>query len=164
MQPHATTIRPASFRYPIKSHSDYLFGTGRGAKRQILAGVVGNAEMTVEFDDEGNLLSTRAEPFGRRSSNRTDSVHDLVREACLNAGVVPDVRIEVRRFHLDSHLIGIDDIPEDLAEFLNHPMAFPKSQHDDLKAAIDAWQQEALFVFWWGQSFYMDLSGSVTSS
>jgi hypothetical protein len=75
-----------------------------------------------------------------------------------------DIPIRVKRFRLPKLQVGIDDLPDDLQEYVANYRSYDPAENADLEEALQGWKEESLFVFWWGQSFYVNTEGVVTSS
>lgn len=168
-------FRDEDFTYPIQGHPEYWFYTGKSQNRQALIGLLGNCLTAVIFDSGGNCLGV-PEPLtsvpgsvqmspGKGLSEEQLRVQvekqiDLYRDQMgfENAG------IQVKRFAFPTHKIGVEDLPDDLQEFLLNPRRFSNADRADLEDTLEGWKEEDLFVFWWGQSFTMDMQGCVTSS
>jgi hypothetical protein len=72
--------------------------------------------------------------------------------------------IRVNRFSLPQYSVGIQDVSEDLEKYVLDPNSHDISQQHDLEATLQAWKEESLYVFWWGEDLYVDNEGLVSSS
>lgn len=171
MLPEPYYYRDSAFLYPLQSHSPYWFHVGRSEAKQTIMGLLGKKFCIMVFSDKGDLIevqerSLTAPPSPSRGADELDWLQEIVEREVVQVRTqqgLMDETIHVKRFRLPKLQAGIDDLPDDLQEYLaNRGLSAPTEE--DLEEALEGWKEESLFVFWWGQSFYVDSEGAVTSS
>ena len=60
--------------------------------------------------------------------------------------------------------VGVEDLSEDLREYAVSPDHFTATEQEERNDTLLAWKAEGLFVLWWGQDYFMNQDGDVTSS
>jgi hypothetical protein len=175
MPPEPCYFRDDDFLYPIQGHPEYWFYVGKSESTQALLGLLGNDLAVILFDTEGNCLGFQEPRMSVRDYARRAGGREL-QEQQLRSGIERQVRlyrermglvdeiIHVKRFRFPDVNVGVDDVPDDIQEYLLKPAAFTERDRDDLEDTLEGWKEEDLFVFWWGQSYTMDAEGVVTSS
>lgn len=164
--------RDPSSLYSLQSHPSYWFYVGRTETKQVISGLLGAMFCSIVFDDKGELTEVQerplAVPLASPELGELGVLQDLVAsevERVRNEQGLTDETIHIRRFRLPKLQAGIDDLPDDLQEYItSRDISSPKDE--DLEEAIEGWkEEESLFVFWWGsEDFYVDGDGMVTSS
>jgi hypothetical protein len=171
MLPEAYYYRDAAFLYPLRSHPPYWFYVGRSEAKQAIMGLLGTKFCVIVFSDKGDLIEVQERalagpPSPSRGVDELDWLHGIVeREVALVRAQqgLADEPIRVKRFRLPKLQAGIDDLPDDLQEYLaNRGLSGPKEE--DLEEALEGWKEESLFVFWWEASLYVDREGAVSST
>lgn len=163
--------RDTAFLYQLRSHSAYWFYVSKSETLQTIMGLICDRFYSIIFDDRGRLIEVQQRPlkvapplsddvddFGRLSN----AVEKEVLQVRNELGVA-DAAIRVTRFRVPDVQIGIADLPEDLQEYVDY-RAVSGCTEEDLEEALNGWKEESLFVFWWGQSFYVNAEGEVASS
>jgi hypothetical protein len=171
MLPEPYYYRDSAFLYPLQSHPSYWFYVGRSEAKQAIMGLLGKKFCVIVFSDEGDLIEVQEQPLAAlpspsRGADELDWLHGIVEREVAESRAkhgLADEAIRVKRFRLSKLQAGIDDLPDDLQEYIaNRGLSSPTEE--DLEEALQGWKEESLFVFWWGQSFYVDGEGAVTSS
>lgn len=74
--------------------------------------------------------------------------------------------IRVQQFHVDAQGIGIDLLPDHLAEFKENPTAVAEDEddHNDLQESLDEWENAGNFVLWWAKDYWFGPEGEVEST
>jgi hypothetical protein len=161
----------SAFLYPLQSHPHYLFHVGRSKAKQAIMGFLGKKFCMLMFSPDGDLIEVQEWPLAEppspsRGADELNWVHAIVESEVAQVRTqqgLADKAIHVKRFRLPKLQTGIDDLPEDLQAYLaNRSLSNPREE--DLEEALEGWKEESLFVFWWGQSFYVDSEGTVRSS
>jgi hypothetical protein len=125
----------------------------------------------VVFNDKGDLIEVQERPLlvppsSSRAADELNWLHGIVEREVAQVRKehsLADEPIRVKRFRLPKQQAGIDDLPDELQEYIaNRGLSSPPEE--DLEEALEGWKEESLFVFWWGQSFSVDGEGVVTSS
>jgi hypothetical protein len=171
MLPEANYYREAAFLYPIQSHAPYWFHVGRSEANHAIMGLLGKKFCVVLFNDEGDLIEVQERslpvpPSPSRGAEELDWLHGVIEREVAQVRKeerLADETIWIKRFRLPELQAGIDDLPDELQEYLANRSPFTPAE-EDLEEALNGWKDESLFVFWWGQSFYVDSEGVVTSS
>jgi hypothetical protein len=117
-------IRPPDFRYCLRSNSAYGWVTGIAEDG---SQVLHCKQHWLVFDPNGHLLRVADKPLTFR-----------------------DAPIEVRRFWIPDRVIGVEDLPEGLAEFYTAPEEYEMERGDP-----DRWIKAGQFVFYPGWSEYI---------
>lgn len=163
--------RSSSFLYPLQSHPPYWFYVGRSATEQAIMGLLGQQFHMMVFNQRGDLIKVEQwplviPPLSSGGADEFDSLHDCVEREVARLRKeegLTDEAIRVKRFRLPKLQAGIEDLPDDLQEYIvNRGLSGPAEE--DLEEALEGWTEESLFVFWWGGDFYVDDEGMVTSS
>jgi hypothetical protein len=163
--------RDSAFLYPLQSHPPYWFHVGRSEGKQVVMGLLGMKFCVMVFSDKGELIEVQEQPVAAppspsRGADELDWLHGIVEREVAQVRTqqgLTDEAIHVKRFRLPEVQVGIDDLPDDLQEYLaNRGLSGPSEE--DLEQALEGWKEESLFVFWWGQSFFVDSEGVVSSS
>jgi hypothetical protein len=175
MLPKPYYFRDDDFLYPIQGHPEYWFYVGRSDSKQVLIGLIGNDLAVIGFDTEGKCLGFQEPLLSVRDYARSTGGQEL-QEQQLRSEIERQVRlyrdrmgladedIHVKRFRFPDVNVGVDDLPDDIQDYLLNTTAFNERDRADLEDTLEGWKEEDLFVFWWGQSFTMDTEGVVTSS
>ncbi len=163
--------RDAEFLYPLQSHPPYWFHVGRSEARQAIMGLLGKKFCVIVFSDKGDLIEVQERPLPdppsvSRGADELDWVYRILEREAVQVrteqGLV-DEAIHVKRFRLPKLQAGIDDLPDELQEYLAN-RGVSGATEEDLEEALEGWKEESLFVFWWGQSFTVNSEGAVSSS
>lgn len=163
--------REPYFLYPLLSHPPYWFHVGRSEAKQAIMGLLGKKFCVIVFSDKGDLIEVQQQPLAAppspsRGADELDWLHGIVEREVAEIRAkegLADETIRVKRFRLPKLQAGIDDLPDDLQEYIaDRGLSSPTEE--DLEEALEGWKEESLFVFWWGQSLYVDGEGAVTSS
>lgn len=172
MLPEPYYFRKPGFLYSLQSHPSYWFHVGRSETQQAIMGLVGMKFYVIVFSDMGDLIEIQERPVVppppatfRHEGELDDWLYGFVDREVMQVRTqqgLADEAIHVKRFRLPKLRAGIDDLPDDLQEYVTRTPSSPAE--DDLEEALEGWKEESLFVFWWGQSFYMNGEGAVTSS
>src|SRR5262249_29512776 len=171
MCPEPYYYRYPTFLYPLRSHPSYWFHVGRSEAKQAIMGLLGTKFCVMLFSDEGDLTEVQERPLTTLPSQSgcaselgwlREIVEKEVAKVRTQLGL-SDEPIRVRRFRFPKLQAGIDDLPDDLQEYIANrdPSAH---EEEDLEEALEGWKEESLFVLWWGASLYVDGKGVVTSS
>jgi hypothetical protein len=172
-----SNFRSDAHLYPIRSHQDYGFYVGSDGVIQSIVGRSGNDIVRINFSSEGDLIdgpeviTSVTSLMDSAESYLTSTVPgqfgevigDWIASYC-NRNKLDEEPIQVKRFAYPDLNIGIEDFPEHMAEFLRSSDTFSEEERNEMPGAIEYWKGEGQFVFWWGQSFWMDQTGEVTSS
>jgi hypothetical protein len=172
MLPEPYYYRDPSFSYLLQSHPPYWFHVGRSEAKQAIMGLLGKKFCVLVFNVEGDLIEVQERPLvvvpppSSRGADELDWLHGLVEREVAQVRKEQDLAdeaVRVKRFRLPLLQVGIDDLPNDLQEYIaNRDLSSPTEE--DLEEALEGWKEESLFVFWWEASFYVDGEGVVTSS
>lgn len=152
--------------------------TGDG--RQVLMGLDCPDLVAIFFDAAGDLIRHEARhlEFLQRSGLIVDGepiegavgYYDIDDERILHRIVAwqeelqfRSTTIRVKRFFLDELGIGIEDYPSHFGEILVDPGASDEEKRD-LRDSMRLWDADGQFVLHWGNDYWLDDSGEVTSS
>lgn len=167
--------------YRISTHEPYCFhaGTSRDG-RQVLIGLLCPDLVALFFDSDGALLDLEKRPldFLRPSGVIVDGeavegqvgtfdIHDEriphhLRSWQNEIGFTP-CTIAVRRFFVPELGVGIQDAPDHFAEILADPNS-SKDEKRDIRESMRCWNANGQFVLWWGNDYWLNATGEVTSS
>jgi len=163
--------RDSGFLYPLESHPSYWFHVGRSEAKQAIMGLLGETFKAIMFSDKGDFIEVQEWPLAlpsspTRSADELDWLEEVVEREVVQVRTqlgLADETIHIKRFRLPKLQAGVEDLPDDLQEYLTN-RGLSGSTEVDLEEALEGWKEESLFVFWWDQSFYVDSEGAVTSS
>jgi hypothetical protein len=98
--------------------------------------------------------------------NELDWLHGIVEREVAQVRTeqgLADEAIRVKRFRLPKLQARIDDLPDDLQEYIaKRGLSSPREE--DLEDALEGWKEESLFLFRWDAEYYVNEEGVVTSS
>lgn len=173
--------RDASHLYSIQSEESYGFWTGRTKDHtQVLMGLACPYLIAFVFDLEGNIIGGHRkrldflQPSGvivdgepLRGLVQTFNIYDeripvRVEEWQQQMGF-QDQLIRVKRFADPEMGISIGDYPEHFAEILSDPEA-SKEEKDSVLESLSEWEAAGQFVLLWGDDYWLNGDGEVTSS
>ncbi|MBY0514149.1 MAG: hypothetical protein K2P78_09600 [Gemmataceae bacterium] len=164
-------FRKADHLYPVSNHPEYWFYVGRSEQTQVIIGLLDRTVAVLRFSPAGDLLGP---PEVLRSFDATgdhtldeDELRELVEaevETYRSQHGLDDEMVFVKRFRFPDRNAGIDDLPEEVQEVVQHPSRFSPADRADLEDTLQAWKDDDLYVLWWGQSFTVDADGLVTAS
>lgn len=158
-------------RYTLKS-DDMLFVTGQKDNgNQVLMGVQLPELVLVEFDAEGNYLSTSVREMAQEPKRTLHGPYELDKDSLASAlaewqdelGILP-VPISVRQFFLSARWIGIKDIPDSLQESLDRPDDYTEEERHELQEELRQWHESGDFVLYWDEEYYLDREGEIVGS
>jgi hypothetical protein len=156
--------------YPVRTNEDYGFYCGQLADgRQALATIDVRLLLVVAlFDVAGNLVGEEERDLAGRwpiPAHGYPEVDHAELQEYLRAefGVEPAV-IRVRQFVTDR--VVIFPLPGHYQEFLDDPQSpsFERGQRERFPAYIKEWIEGEHFVLLWGNDYWLDKNGEVTSS
>lgn len=155
-------------RYTIRNNGHY-FTTGiDGQGRQVLIGLLFGATspevVAVLFDKSGDYLGSVAEPIVPRPDENDEAAADRTLAEVQSAISLTPASIVIKKFWLDDRQVGISDLPEHYQDFLNNPEEFDEQRKAELSEDVRRWFSEGDFVLWWGEDYYLDKDGDVSSS
>lgn len=159
---------PARTAYTIQNNGNY-FTTGYTASgEQVLMGLVagdcGPEVLCVLFDVNGKFLTTTSDPIPAGSARTADTAASRqVVSVQQRMGFQPGT-IRVQRFAMPGRAVGIDDLPDHYQEFLASPGHHDPKRQEELAEDVRQWIEEGDFVLRWGEDFYLDSEGDVSSS
>jgi hypothetical protein len=152
-------VRPIDYRYTLASEPVYGWWTGRiRGGRQLLLGV--NAVLL--FDEEGNLqqiegIERYPVPHGWQEVPPSQSNGNVSWLVKLEFDERP---IRIKRFWLPELWLGIEDLPDGLAEYYTSPETFELEPED-----VQWWTEVGQYVFHAGcGDYYMNREGGVETS
>jgi hypothetical protein len=159
--------------FPIRSNKYYGYYAGRLAgKRQALAALDVRKNLVLAvFDQQGDLLEvkrrTPAPSLKRRPEKKYLAVNDrefheyLHKEFRFKAG-----RIKVNAFLIAAEGLAVHAFPYHYQEFLKNPYGkiFDNADRDYYPKLIREWIADKAFVLDWGNDYWLDNNGEVTSS
>jgi hypothetical protein len=172
--------RDASHLYPIQSEPSYFFFAGTTPHGQVLMGLACPYLVAYYFDSEGNLTGgdRRCLDFLRPSGVyaggepipeqvQTYNVYDdripiLLQEWQREMGF-REQSIRVKRFADSEFGIGIRDYPEHFSEVMSDPETTEEEKANELECESQ-WEADGQFVLWWGNDYWLNGEGEVTSS
>ena len=159
---------PERVKYTVRNNGQY-FTTGiDGQGRQVLMGLLFGATspevVGVFFDKSGDLLGSVVEPVAPRLDENDEVAADrTLADVRSTIGLTP-ASIFIKKFRLDDRQVGISDLPEHYQDFLNNPEEFDEQRRAELSGDVQRWFSEGDFVLWWGEDYYLDKDGDVSSS
>jgi hypothetical protein len=155
-------FRPPDYRYTLRSEMAYGWWTGviRG-DRQFLRGV----EAVATFDRAGELLQVEEVegypvPAEWRDQPGASGRVSVPWAAELGFEECP---IRVKRFWVPQKWLGIEDLPDILAEYFTDPERF-LARGDVRPEDALAWKRSDQFVFHCGCDYWLNSRGDVESS
>lgn len=149
--------------YPVKTNEDYNFYCGRLADgRQALATLDVRLLLVVTlFDSAGNLLGEEQRNLadGYPEGDLADLPEYLQGDFGFKSGMIC-----VREFATDR--VAIFPLPAHYREFVHHPetSSFDDAQRERFPVYIKEWIENEEFVLLWGNDYWLDKNGEVTSS
>jgi hypothetical protein len=167
-------------QYQIQPNQGY-FDVGTTADgRQVLLGALCPHLVAVFFDSSGDLLAvqTRLLEFLKPSALIVDG---KPLEGLVQTYDIADERIEmhlhtwrqelgfqprdivVKKFFIAELELGIEDYPSHLEDVLSDPSASDEKKQE-VRAAMQTWDTDGQFVLLWGNDYWLDQMGEVTSS
>jgi hypothetical protein len=160
--------RAESHLYAIQPDQGYFDAGMTADGGQALMGLYCPDLIAIRFDMDGNLLG-----FERRRLEHLRPIegiyptHDEVFRSELRAcqeeiGFRP-VTIRVKKFSIPELGIGIDDEPDHFDEILNDPDS-SEEEKADVRESMALWDADGQFVLLWGNDYWIDGTGEVTSS
>jgi hypothetical protein len=159
---------PDRVQYTIKNDGNYFTAGVDGQGRQVLMGILFGATspevVAVFFDRLGDYLGSLAEPVVPRPSENDEVAAGRALAGVQSAIGLTPASITVKRFWLDDRHVGISDLPEHYQDFLNNPEKFDEQRRAELSGDVQRWFSEGDFVLWWGEDYYLDKEGDVSSS
>jgi len=85
---------------------------------------------------------------------------DLIREFDLAGD-----EIKVKRFWLPEYRVGIEDVTDDLKEYLQGDLGdVDSSELESYGDSLNEWKLDGMHAFWWEQSFYVNRLGVIETS
>jgi hypothetical protein len=159
---------PDRVNYTVRNNGQY-FTTGiDGQGRQVLMGLLFGAAspevVGVFFDKSGDFLGSVAEPVGPRPNEDDEAAaYRTLAGLQRTIGLTP-ASISIKKFWLADRQVGISDLPEHYQDFLNNPGEFDERRRAELSGDVQRWFLEGDFVLWWGEDYYLDKDGDVSSS
>lgn len=166
--------------YPIRPGQGYFDAGMTGDGRQVLMGLYCPDLVAIFFDASGDLISREARhlEFMRPSGVIVDGnpIEGMVRYYDIYDERIPPrivawqeelefrpATIRVKRFFLGGPGIGIEDYPSHFGEILDDP-SVSDEEKDDVRDSMRLWDADGQFVLLWGNDYWLDDSGEVTSS
>jgi hypothetical protein len=167
-------------RYPIQPGQGYFEAGTTGDGRQVLMGLLAPNLVAVFFDGSGVLIGheSRRLAFLQPSGVIVDGEPI---EGTLGSCDIFDERIparitawqqelpfrpatiRVRRFRLHELGVGIEDHPDHFGWILDDPQSSDEEK-DDVRDSMRLWEADGQFVLHWGDDYWLDDTGEVTSS
>ena len=151
-------------------HDQGYFDTGTTDDgRQVFAYWDSQEPMAVFFDGDGNLLGCEVRQLSIDAPYGTPECEALISQAVQlwqdEIGFQPKP-IRVRRFALPEHELGIEDRPDHYETFLKAPeLEEPdEEEREGMFEQIREWDEENSFVLYWGNDYWVNADGEVTSS
>lgn len=161
---------PASRLYQLQSHPFSGFYTGRTKSgQQVLIGQYYNAILIILFTMQGTLeavkkhvfLDTQRVPLDLTPYEREQFQASLYTQ--MHALDFIEQPITLQEF-FTSPGVGIEPFPSYCFDFLADENAFPPEEQKWYRDLIHQWQEKENFVFYWGNDYYCNKSGEITSS
>jgi hypothetical protein len=167
-------------QYPIRPEQGYFDAGMTGDGRQVLMGLYCPDLVAIFFDASGDLICHEARhlEFLQRSGVIVDGepiegmvgYYDIYDERIPRRIVAwqgglqfRSTTIRVKRFFLGELGIGIEDYPSHFGEILDDPGSSDEYK-DDVRDSMRLWDADGQFVLHWGNDYWLDDSGQVTSS
>jgi hypothetical protein len=174
------TSEGGSRLYPIRPEQGYFVAGMTGDGRQVLMGLYCPDLVAIFFDASGDLIRHEAHhlEFLQRSGVIVDGerIEGMVGYYDIYDERIPprivawqeelqfrSTTIRVKRFFLDELGIGIEDYPSHFGEILDDPGASDEEK-GDVRDSMRHWDADGQFVLHWGNDYWLDDSGEVTSS
>lgn len=152
-------FRPPDYRYRLFSERFYGWWTGKvQGKQQMLCGPTA----VLFFDWEGNLIRIENKQLYPTPKECFDAANAWAecREAWPKELQFKEAVVDLKRFWLAEKWIGIEDMPDGLAEFYTAPEQFEMEPED-----VQSWMGSGLYVFHSGcGDYYMNSDGGVETS
>lgn len=156
-------FRPPDYRYWLRSDMAYGWWTGAIRGNQQFLRSVGAA---VTFNLAGELLQVEGlEGYPIPKEWRDDPKgSDRVRPTWADELDFQECPIRIKRFWLPKQHLGVEDMPDILAEYFTNRAAF--LAHKDVRAEdAEGWKTTGQFVFHCGcGDYYMDQRGEAVTS
>lgn len=163
-------LRPADYRYCLRSQPYYWWFTGAICGDRQLLLVAGSA---LEFDRDGRLLSARHVEDGSVYPVPRALFPPAIRDrGCLDeqAGWVRELQFEecpilIRRFWIPERWLGISDLPSGQRDFHRDPSSVGVDEAAELRADAAGWIESGMFAFVCGNGeTYIDRGGECLAS
>jgi hypothetical protein len=159
---------PDRVRYAIRNNGHYFTTGVDGQGRQVLIGLLFGATspevVAVLFDKSGDYLSSVAEPIVPRTGENDGAAAERTLAEVRSAIGLSPAHILIKKFWLNDRQVGIADLPEHYQDFLRAPEEFDEQRRAELLEDVRRWFSEGDFVLWWGEDYYLDKDGDVSSS
>jgi hypothetical protein len=133
---------------------------------QVLIGIQLPEIVIVEFDPEGNFITTTTTKLSH--PNLTPSLFDEAVQADLGrwkrkARFEPK-NISVKAFFVTERWIGIADLPEHYRDFLDNPGNYSQDDAHFFTEEIQRWRAQGSFVLHFDEDYYYSREGELESS
>jgi hypothetical protein len=180
-QPAVTFTRSAEWRYAIKAEDTHCMYSGLTRDgRQVLMGLYYPCVVAVFFDSDGRLMDVhRRQPSYLKPQ---EDLHDMYNSRITEEALAWQVElgfesavIRVRKFFVPDNPkfakdpfwtrdgIGIEDYSDHFADILSEPNASAEDKEDVLES-LKRWDEEGLFVLWWGNNYWLNKDGEFVAS
>jgi hypothetical protein len=167
--------------YSIQTDEASVFWAGMAShRRQVLMGLFCPNLLAIFFDLDGNLISIEEahleflQPSGVFVGG--EPIEGLVRRYNIYDERIPErihawqqqmefepAVIRVRKFWVQSKSIGIQDHPKHFAGAFSDP-ELSQEERDEQREWMRQWDADGRYVLQWGNDYWLDAAGRVTSS
>lgn len=143
-------LRPEGYRYRLRSNRYYGWYTGRLPDgRQLLVIDWRVLEFSADGDYLGEQDGPMAEPLMRALEGDPKApVHLDIGAASIGAEAqFVEGPVDIRRFWLPEHRVGISDLPAGMREFYLHPETFPGEEGEMMREGVEMWMDDGQYAF-----------------
>ena len=145
--------RESDYLYTLRSHVNYYFCVGESPDLKHLWGPAEETVAHLLFKPDGELWKVKDYPWSDFVPEFDSTSYPVLLELASKRLSVEFQMVQrpisVKRFWLDGRNIGIEDLPEDMKEFLLHPERFNDTERREYEASVERWK-ESLFLFFSG--------------
>ncbi len=154
--------RPEDYRYTLRSNIACGWWTGV-IKNNIQ--ILRCPEAAITFDRKGKLLSVEsADKYPIPNEWKDDpTASERVVPAWATEFDFAECPIRVLRFWVPEHSVGIEDMPDTLAEYFTNQEVFLAESGLEVED-VESWQNSDQFVFSTSREYWLNNKGDVESS
>lgn len=156
---------------------DFTTGVARDG-RQVLMGLLCPHLVVVLFDDQGVYLTTEVHPLSQEPPRRENDGPYQIYDEAFRESLMSDIQqqqstlgireqtIEVQRFRVEDHCIGLDVLPTHLAQFKADPAGTAEDDEDfrEMQEELRDWEISGNCVLWWAKDYWVGPDGEVVST
>jgi hypothetical protein len=141
--------------------------------KQVLIGIWFPYLVAVFFDQNGNLLdaqerrlSADAQKLAEQGffTERPQKQFEQELQLFMNEINCRSSHIVVKKFAIPRHSLRIEDYPRSFQEVVSDPGRHSQEDVNDARESLHGWWEEGLFVFEWGNEYWVNRDGEFVAS